>query len=228
MPVSKRTRFEVLRRDGHRCRYCGAKTADGARLTVDHVTPVALGGTDIPGNLVAACVDCNAGKTSTSPDSATVAQVSDDALRWAAAMRQASAERVEASEASEAVEDDFRTLWTAWRPTPERNRIQELQDRAQAILAAEEPAETKPHADRCTCGDSEECPFDDGIECALAEARITGYEQGYTKGIEHGRKQPLWHLHQTVDYGYDKCVAITREMSATWPDAADDFQVWAR
>lgn len=34
MAVSKRTRFEVLRRDGHRCRYCGAGAEDAA-LTVD-------------------------------------------------------------------------------------------------------------------------------------------------------------------------------------------------
>lgn len=46
MPITKRTRFEVLRRDSHRCRYCGAGLDDGARLTVDHVTPVALGGNE--------------------------------------------------------------------------------------------------------------------------------------------------------------------------------------
>ncbi|WP_327594631.1 HNH endonuclease [Streptomyces chartreusis] len=69
MPVSKRTRFEVLRRDGFRCRYCGA-TPEMAELTVDHVTPMALGGGDEPGNLVTACEPCNSGKTSTAPDGA--------------------------------------------------------------------------------------------------------------------------------------------------------------
>jgi hypothetical protein len=86
MAVSKRTRFEVLRRDNYTCRYC--RSTDNP-LRVDHVTPVALGGTDDPANLVAACQDCNAGKASSSLDEATVAQVSDDAIRWREAMRQA-------------------------------------------------------------------------------------------------------------------------------------------
>jgi len=84
MPVSKRTRYEVLKRDNHTCRYCHA--ADSP-LTVDHVTPVALGGTDFPDNLVAACQDCNYGKASTSPDAAVVADVEQRSLRWAAAMK---------------------------------------------------------------------------------------------------------------------------------------------
>lgn len=86
MAISKRTRFEVLRRDNYTCRYC--RSEENA-LTVDHVTPVALGGTDAPDNLVAACRDCNAGKASGTPDEGTVAQVKDDAARWSAAMTQA-------------------------------------------------------------------------------------------------------------------------------------------
>lgn len=88
MSVSRRLRYEVLRRDDHACRYCG-KRAPATELTVDHVVPVALGGTDEPENLVAACRDCNAGKSSVAPDSPIVEAVSDDALRWAAAMRKA-------------------------------------------------------------------------------------------------------------------------------------------
>lgn len=34
MAVSKRTRYEVLRRDNHACRYCGA-SAPEVKLTVD-------------------------------------------------------------------------------------------------------------------------------------------------------------------------------------------------
>lgn len=83
MAVTKRIRFEVLRRDEFTCRYC--RSRDNA-LTVDHVVPVALGGSDDPSNLVAACKDCNAGKASASPDEAMVAQVEADALRWASAM----------------------------------------------------------------------------------------------------------------------------------------------
>lgn len=81
MAVSKRLRYEVLRRDNHACRYCGRSAPDVA-LTVDHVVPVALGGSDDPGNLVTACRDCNSGKSASSPDAPIVANVADDALRW--------------------------------------------------------------------------------------------------------------------------------------------------
>ncbi len=86
MAVSKRTRFEVLRRDNHTCRYC--HSTDNP-LTIDHVVPVTLGGTDDPSNLVACCRDCNAGKSSSAPDAALVDEVSEDAIRWARAMRKA-------------------------------------------------------------------------------------------------------------------------------------------
>jgi len=88
MAVSKRTRFEVLKRDGHQCRYCGG-TAPDVKLTVDHVLPQALGGSDDPSNLVAACADCNAGKASSNPDATLVADVKDEALRYAELTRQA-------------------------------------------------------------------------------------------------------------------------------------------
>lgn len=103
MAVSKRTRYEVLKRDNHTCRYCGAAAPDVV-LTVDHVTPVALGGTDEPSNLVAACKDCNAGKASTAPDAAVVEDVKQDAIRWAAAMKLAG-ERVAARHA---LADDYK------------------------------------------------------------------------------------------------------------------------
>lgn len=60
--VSTRTRFEVLKRDGFRCRYCGAQGFD-AILHVDHVIPSSEGGTGDPANLVAACSNCNLGKS---------------------------------------------------------------------------------------------------------------------------------------------------------------------
>ena len=91
MAVSKRLRFEVFRRDGFRCRYCG-RAATEAELQVDHVVPETLGGNDDPANLVTACNTCNAGKSSAPLDGPVVAQVADDALRWAGAMRQAAAE----------------------------------------------------------------------------------------------------------------------------------------
>ena len=92
MAVSKRVRYEVFRRDNNRCRYCGA-TAPDAPMTIDHVIPVALGGSDDPSNLVTACRDCNAGKTSSSPDAPLVADVAADAIRWGKAMQAVAEQR---------------------------------------------------------------------------------------------------------------------------------------
>lgn len=85
-PIPKRVRFEVLKRDGHRCRYCGA-TAEDAKLTVDHVVPVVLGGSDDPTNLATACAPCNSGKTSTNPDDELVQEVDEAAHAMADAFR---------------------------------------------------------------------------------------------------------------------------------------------
>lgn len=60
-PVSKRTRFEVFKRDGFRCAYCGRAPPD-VLLHVDHVEAVANGGSNDQTNLVTACSDCNLGK----------------------------------------------------------------------------------------------------------------------------------------------------------------------
>lgn len=58
----KKTRFQVLNRDGFRCVYCGRGSSQ-TELVIDHRIPVAAGGTDDPENLFTACVDCNAGKS---------------------------------------------------------------------------------------------------------------------------------------------------------------------
>jgi hypothetical protein len=60
--VSIRTRFEVFKRDGFRCLYCGA-TPVMRPLHVDHVIALANGGSNSPANLVTACRDCNLGKS---------------------------------------------------------------------------------------------------------------------------------------------------------------------
>lgn len=123
--VSKRLRYEVLRRDNHTCRYCGGVPPD-VRLTVDHVIPIALGGPDDPSNLVAACADCNSGKSSVPPDAAVVDDVRQDALRWAAAMRHA--ETIQTTQREQRCEftDDCRAAWDNWTyatPNGERETV---------------------------------------------------------------------------------------------------------
>jgi hypothetical protein len=108
-------RFEILRRDNHTCRYCGRR-AGAAELTIDHVVPVVLGGTDEPSNLVAACKDCNAGKSSSSPDAETVAQVSDEALRWGRAVRLAAQRALDEQGALLARLEPFEDYWYSHVP----------------------------------------------------------------------------------------------------------------
>jgi hypothetical protein len=77
--ISAGLRFEILRRCNFACYYCGVPAAMGVKvLHVDHVVPVALGGTNDPWNLVAACWDCNAGKASGVPTDDLVRRVRGD------------------------------------------------------------------------------------------------------------------------------------------------------
>lgn len=113
MAISKRTRFEVLRRDNHTCQYCGGKAPD-VILHVDHIIPVALGGDDSPGNLVTACKDCNAGKTSISPDSPIVAAIALRSAEYALTNLNRAA-RIESEMLEmERYEEDFLVSWNRW------------------------------------------------------------------------------------------------------------------
>lgn len=113
MAVSKRLRMEVFRRDNHTCQYCGGR-APNVELTIDHVIPTTLGGTDVPENLVAACKDCNAGKSATAPDAAQIAAVPQATLRWQQALKQA-AELAQSSRAErETHRAAFREEWSDW------------------------------------------------------------------------------------------------------------------
>jgi 5-methylcytosine-specific restriction endonuclease McrA len=74
--IGAKVRREVLERDGPNCRYCGKGPLrfgwayNGKwrlRLVLwdvhlDHVVPLARGGTNTPENLVVSCDDCNARK----------------------------------------------------------------------------------------------------------------------------------------------------------------------
>lgn len=60
--ISKRNRFEVFKRDGFCCQYCGS-TPPAVVLEIDHIQPVSKGGDNDIDNLVTACFDCNRGKT---------------------------------------------------------------------------------------------------------------------------------------------------------------------
>jgi 5-methylcytosine-specific restriction endonuclease McrA len=58
-------RLPILIRDQQRCRYCGLEldpfAGEGSplQLTLDHVIPLVLGGTNRAENVVVACLPCN-------------------------------------------------------------------------------------------------------------------------------------------------------------------------
>lgn len=112
MSVSKRLRYEILSRDGFTCRYCGATDVP---LHVDHVLPLALGGTHDSSNLATACADCNSGKSSTSPTAEQVANVDEAQIAWRKAMMTALDQiKAEAEDVSTTLDRFYRDVWCDW------------------------------------------------------------------------------------------------------------------
>jgi len=60
--MDKSIRYDVLKRDGFKCKICGANGND-SKLHVDHIIPVSKGGKTEMGNLQTLCQKCNAGKS---------------------------------------------------------------------------------------------------------------------------------------------------------------------
>lgn len=113
MAVSKRLRFEILRRDNYTCHYCGASAPD-VKLHVDHVIPVSTGGQDAPENLVTACKDCNTGKSSATPDASTVAQVGAAATAYMLALQDGFTRLREMYWQEDEYIGAFEELWNSW------------------------------------------------------------------------------------------------------------------
>lgn len=62
MSITKKIRFEVFKRDGFICQYCGGTPPESV-LEVDHIQPKSKGGSDDMNNLVTSCFSCNRGKS---------------------------------------------------------------------------------------------------------------------------------------------------------------------
>ena len=76
-------RLAIYLRDGFTCAYCGSSgVLDRVPLTLDHLQPRELGGTNEATNLICACRDCNSNRRSVGlddwlarlPDSSAIAQ----------------------------------------------------------------------------------------------------------------------------------------------------------
>lgn len=59
--IGKKLRFDVFKRDSFTCQYCGAHPPKVV-LHVDHIDPVANGGSNNIDNLITSCECCNLGK----------------------------------------------------------------------------------------------------------------------------------------------------------------------
>lgn len=60
--ISKKKRFDIFKRDGFQCQYCGASPPEVV-LEIDHIQPISKGGSNALDNLLTACFGCNRGKS---------------------------------------------------------------------------------------------------------------------------------------------------------------------
>lgn len=121
MAISKRLRFEILRRDNFRCTYCGATPAE-EEMHIDHVIPRALGGQDTPENLTTSCEPCNSGKTSIAPTEEMVAAVDEAIAIEQAARARLTDAVIEYAEGLDSFEDEVQSLWEFHVPQYKRAR----------------------------------------------------------------------------------------------------------
>jgi len=100
--ISKKTRFDVFKRDSFTCQYCGAHPPSTI-LHIDHIEPVANGGGNDIDNLITACVQCNLGKGARSlsaipqtlKDKATEIKEAEEQLRGYHSVIESQRERIE-------------------------------------------------------------------------------------------------------------------------------------
>jgi hypothetical protein len=110
-PLSKRTRFRIFARDGFKCRYCGKSSAHVV-LVVDHVIPVAEGGTDDDENLITACEPCNQGKAAKRLEQ--FMPTADDALKLAQERNEQRRAAIAAQQIAEARRELRQTVVDVW------------------------------------------------------------------------------------------------------------------
>jgi hypothetical protein len=60
--IRQEKRLAIYLRDGLACAYCGDSVENGAKLTLDHVTPHSKGGSNEATNLVTCCHRCNSAR----------------------------------------------------------------------------------------------------------------------------------------------------------------------
>lgn len=85
----KKYRTALLLRDGNRCHYCGVLMTPSNKgdfhpdgMSIDHIVPLAEGGTDDMDNLVLACRRCNLDKRTDSYHEFSLAKQTDMIIQF--------------------------------------------------------------------------------------------------------------------------------------------------
>jgi hypothetical protein len=60
--IRQEKRLAIYLRDGLACAYCGDSVENGAKLSLDHLTPHSKGGSNHESNLVTCCTRCNSSR----------------------------------------------------------------------------------------------------------------------------------------------------------------------
>ncbi|MDF2895725.1 MAG: endonuclease [Rhodococcus erythropolis] len=196
MAVSKRTRFEVLRRDKHTCQYCGEKAPD-VTLHVDHVIPVALGGSDKPDNLVAACKDCHFGKPSISPDSPLVAAVAERSAEYVLANANRAAHMDADLRAMADYCDEFHLTWDE---SIGSNRLPHDWERSIRTWWSMTVPQSALEYAVSTAASNRDVPFRDKFRyfAGVVWRQIDDYNLRYPAATNSG---PVYSDHQVEEYG---------------------------
>ena len=165
MAVSKRKRFEVFKRDGFACQYCG-RTPPAVTLEADHIVPVADGGPDDMGNLVTACFDCNRGKSDVplSAAPAPLVQVMEEAEEKRAQL-EAYSQFLQDARAAE--EERVETLGVRWY-----DDFNPSHEHGQYVFGAPRRASVRAFLKRLPFAEVEEA-----MELAQARVRVFGSDE---------------------------------------------------
>jgi hypothetical protein len=108
--LTKKTRFEVFKRDSFTCQYCGRSSPDVV-LNADHIVPIAEGGANEVLNLITACFECNAGKSDRKLDDSAVVRKQIEQLKEINARREQIQMIAEWRRGLKSVEDHLREAW---------------------------------------------------------------------------------------------------------------------
>jgi hypothetical protein len=112
MAIGKKKRFDVFKRDGFKCKYCG-QSPPGVVLEVDHLDPKCNGGSDDEHNLITSCFDCNRGKGGT-PLSVTPGSVDEQLAQKMEVVAQLTAMNEMLRKSHEAAQDHVEYVANHW------------------------------------------------------------------------------------------------------------------